>query len=166
MTNDLSIDRKRSSELLANWRAQMSFSATEAANALGVDEDVYSGFETGLADLPVAIWRRCQALSKGKPVEAVPTSLPRDRWVRLVENSLAFLENEHHISSLIRDECWEEVSDFMEYMRVGPDMDMALTDPHLFRQLREAGTRAFLSGLMHFKGPKRPFPDHPLRKRG
>ena len=135
----------------------MSFSATEAANALGVDEEVYQGFETGLADLPLAIWRKCQALSRGKPVEAMPTSLPRDRWVRMVENSLAFLKNEHHISSLIREERWEEVSDFMEYMRVGPDMDMALTDPHLFRQLRDAGTRAFLSGLMHFKGACRKF---------
>jgi hypothetical protein len=82
----------------------------------------------------------------------------------MVDNAKAFLENEHHISSLIRDERWEEVSDFMEYMRVGPDMDMALTDPHLFRQLREAGTRAFLSGLMHFKGPKRPYPERSLRK--
>ncbi|WP_425624935.1 hypothetical protein [Agrobacterium radiobacter] len=166
MKTELSIDRSRSPKLLADWRAKMSFSRLEAAKALEMDEDAYNGFESGLADLPVAIWRKCQALSKGSPIVSVPMSLPRDRWVRMVDNSLAFLENEHHISSLIREERWEEVADFMDYMRVGPDMDMAMTDPHLFRQLREAGTRAFLSGLMHFKGPKRPFPDRSFRKPG
>jgi hypothetical protein len=142
----------------------MSLDMSQAAQALEMSNDDYRGFETGQADLPVAVWRKCQALSLGQSVGSVPTSLPRDRWVRMIENSKAFLENEHHISSLIRDERWEEVSDFMEYMRLGPDMDLALTDPHLFRQLREAGTRAFLSGLMHFKGPQRPFPGRSLRK--
>lgn len=162
--SNLTIDRERSSELLTKWRTKMSFSSAEAARALDLEEETYRVFESGRDDLPVAVWRGCLALSKGLSLDTIATSLPRDRWVRMVENSLAFLENEHHISSLIRAERWEEVSDFMEYMRVGPDRDMALTDPHLFRQLREAGTRAFLSGLMHFKGPQRPFPQDLVRK--
>lgn len=142
----------------------MSMSAEDAARALSVDYTYYADLENGHIDLPVALWRRCVAISKDRPEAVIATSLPRDRWVRMVENSIAYLKNEHHLSSLIQNERWEEIADFMEFMRTGPHMDLAITDPHLFRKLREAGTRAFLSGLMHFKGPTQPYPSHSLRR--
>jgi len=164
MNDNLSIDRTHASALLAAWRAQMSISAEEAARVLDLDPATYQRLEDGDEDMPLAIWRRCVAFANGQSPEQVTVSLPRDRWVRLVENATAYLGDDHHISRLIQQERWEEVSDFMDFMRNGPHMDLAITDPGLFRRLREAGTKAFLSGLMHFRGPARPFPEKSLRR--
>jgi hypothetical protein len=142
----------------------MSMTIEDAASVLAVDASYYSEWENGLVDLPIAVWRRCVAIAKDRPESVIATSLPRDRWVRMVQNSLAYLQNEHHLSSLIRNERWEEIADFIDFMRTGPHMDLAITDPHLFKKLREAGTRAHLSGLMHFRGPAQPYPSHSLRR--
>lgn len=158
MNSELSIERTRSQDLLTDWRTQMSMSKDEAAKALSVDLEYYRELERGAVDLPLSLWRVCLAIAKNRDEPLVATSLPRDRWVRMVENSLAYLKNEHHISSLIKQRQWEEIADFMDFMRAGPHVDLAITDPHLFRKLREAGTRAALSGLLHFKGPPRPRP--------
>ena len=165
MNNNLVIDKARSSQLLREWREQLSIGVETASDALGVELDDYRLYELGGLDLPVAVWRKCVAIKKGGSPEQAIVSLPRDRWVRMVDNAIASLKDEHHISRLIQSEQWEEVADFMDFMRTGPNHDLALTDPHLYRRLREAGTRAALSGLMHFKGPKEPYPGTSFRHR-
>lgn len=163
MNNNLVIDKARSSQLLREWREQLSIGVEAAADALGVGHDEYRLYELGGLDLPVTVWRKCVALRNGEAPDQQVVSLSRDRWVRMVENAIASLTDEHHISRLIQGEQWEEVADFMDFMKSGPHHDLALTDPYLYRKLREAGTRAALSGLMHFKGPTRPFPETSFR---
>jgi hypothetical protein len=166
MNTEPLIDRSRSQQLLRAWREQLSITADTAADALGIELEVYQAYEEGKLDLPISLWRRCQNMKTTGDMNAPESvSLPRDRWVRMVENSMSYLRNEHHMSRLILEEKWEEVADFMNYMRSGPNHDLALTDPHLYRHLREAGTRAALSGLMHFRGPTRPFPENSIRNK-
>lgn len=161
MTQVQYIDREKASTLLRDWRQKLSISKDEAARKLGIDKIQYEAYEDGQSNMPLPLWSKCRMIQKS-PFGEIFFDAPRERWVKAVDMSRRFVSGENVIGEMISKGMWQELRDFMDLARLGPDPDLALTDPSLFMTLREAGTRAYLSGLMHFKGPVEPFDRYKL----
>jgi hypothetical protein len=151
---------ERASTLLNEWRMRMSISVNRAAELLETPEEEYVSYEIGQRDLPFNLYRRCKQLEVN-PHSKANFSLPRDRWVAVVEMASRINAGEPVIGDLLRHGKWAELKDMMDFAQLGPAPQLALTDPKLFVSLREAATKIYLTGIMEFPQPKPPFENLP-----
>ena len=146
---DSFIDAVKGARFLKGWRQDMNLSQEKSAQLLGVSPRMYAYYESGSKDLPVKVFLACHALSKGRQQRM---SLPRDRWVALIENINRYVAGEEVVGRMIRNQEWQALRDLMDSVRTA-DAELAMTDPALFQAMRKAGTKAYMSGLMMFNGP-------------
>jgi len=159
------IPASRASSLLNGWRMRLSISVKEAAALLEVSDDEYLAFETGDKDTPLKIVKRSRQLEQN-PDAMRYLDLPRERWVDVVERAKQINAGEPIVGRLMVNGMWQELRDLMDLARLGPNPQLAITDPKLFVSLREAGTKIYLSGIMEFPLPSPPFDQYPQPKKG
>lgn len=140
---------EKGARFLKGWRQGMNLSQEKSASLLGVSTRMYAYYESGSKDLPVKVFLACHALSKGQQERM---SLPRDRWVALVDNVHRYVAGEEVVGRMVRNKEWQALRDLMDAVKTA-DAELAMTDPALFQAMRQAGTKAYLSGLMMFNGP-------------
>ena len=58
----------------------------------------------------------------------------------------ALLENQEPIDQSLKDRQWEKIAALLRYVRRDVPLDLAQTDPALFRRLRGQITRFYLRG--------------------
>ena len=130
--------------LLRLRRRRLRMARSEMAKALGISERTLAYYERDRR-VPKAIMLAVDALSGGISAEM---RMGRERWVQAVDNLLRYGQGEPVAGRLLRERRLQALSDMLDLARFGPDASMALTDPALFRSLREAATKAYLAGLL------------------
>ncbi len=131
---------------------------------LEVSDDEYLSFETGEKDTPLNLIKRSRQLEQN-PEAMKYVDLPRERWVDLVQRAKQINAGEPIIGRMMVNGMWQELRDLMDLARLGPNPQLAITDPKLFVSLREAGTKIYLSGIMEFPLPSAPFDRYPQPKK-
>lgn len=130
--------------LLHLRRRRLRMTRPEMAQALGVSERTLAYYEAG-RPVPKYIKLALEALSGGISAEM---RMGRERWVAAVDNLLRYGQGEPVVGRLLRTRRLQELSDMVDLARFGPDAAMAMTDPALFRSLRDAATKAYLTGVL------------------
>jgi transcriptional regulator with XRE-family HTH domain len=133
--------------LLRRWRSEAGLSRPRAAKALGISPRMLAYYEDGVHAVPRAVALTVRMLATEAGIRLPGAGMDRERWVRAVDHAVAYGRGEAVIGRLIREGRHAELRDVLQLLTGGPPPDLALTDPALFRTLREAGTRAFLCGL-------------------
>jgi hypothetical protein len=77
--------------------------------------------------------------------------MTRDRWVILVGHLLEYERRTPVVGRMPKARDRKGLRDFLDFVRSGPDPDLALTDPALFQTLRSTVTLARLGGLAKFR---------------
>jgi len=130
------------------WRRDAKLSRPKAAAELGVSERMLAYYEAGAHPVPRAIMLAVRALAAG--LDDRPT-MTRERWVTLVANLLEYGRGTPVVGRMLKARDRQGLADFVDFVRKGPDPDLALTDPALFQSLRSAVTRAQLAGLARYR---------------
>jgi len=130
--------------LLRLRRRRLRKTRREMAEALGISERALAYYEQN-RPVPKAIMLAVEALSGGISVEM---RMGREQWVAAVDNLLHYGQGEPVVGRLLRERRLQALSDMLDLARHGPEAATALTDPALFRALRDAATRAYLAGLL------------------
>jgi transcriptional regulator with XRE-family HTH domain len=128
---------------LRRWRRLNRLPRREAAARLGISERQLAYFESGEKPIPKHLDLTIRALLNEMSPEF---DMGRNRWVKAVENLLSYGRGEPVLGRLLRTGNSQEILDFLALAKYGPSPDTALTDPALFRALREAGTKLYLNG--------------------
>ncbi len=135
--------------LLRRWRIRTGLSVAGAADRLDISERMLAYYESGRHPVPRTVELAAQALDAGMvpASEEIQRADARRRWVRLVEVMRAYGRGEPVVGQMMKALDHEGLSDFLAFVRRGPDPRLAMTDPALFKTLRTACTKAQLSGL-------------------
>jgi hypothetical protein len=104
-------------------------------------------YEDGTYDVPKAVTLAVRLLASEAGIRLPGSGMDHQRWGEAVAHAVAYVRGEAIVGRLIREGRQSELRDLLQLLKNGPPPDMALTDPALFRTLREAGTKAWLSGL-------------------
>lgn len=130
---------------LRRWRRDAKLTRPKAAAELGISERMLAHYE---ADPPRAVLLAIRALAAGLDQRPAMT---RQRWVTLVDNLLEYGRGTPVVGRMLKAHDRQGLADFLDFVRRGPNPDLALTDPALFQSLRAAVTRAQLSGLARYR---------------
>jgi len=122
-----------------------------AAAELGISERMLAYYEAGERPVPRAVMLAIHALAAGLDDGLQGKGQARERWVVLVRNVLDYAAGVPVVGRMLRARDHLNLADFLEFVRQGPEPDMALTDPALFRSLREVVTRAKLAGPARYR---------------
>lgn len=135
--------------VLKRWRRRSGLAVAVAARELGVSPRMLSYYESGSHPVPRTVQLAVEALEAGLTPSAESMARPgaRERWVWLVDAMRSYGRGEPVVGRMLRARDREGLVDLLAFMRRGPDPQLALTDPALFRTLREGCTRAHLAGL-------------------
>lgn len=136
---------------LLKWRERYKMSQETAALLLRMDLAEYLILEEARAPMALSLFTNAIALTQGRLIDRV--SLSRERWVDVVDHALRYRAGEPIFEILRTQERWQALQDLMRLMKYGPRADLALTDPFLFRHLREAATDAFVAGELNHPEP-------------
>jgi len=137
--------------LLRRSRRRTSRSPAEFAGDLGIELALLESYENGGEPVPHLVRLAARALEhRLEPLQEPPTDA-RDQWVDLVSDMLAYAREEPVISRLLLDPDRGRLRRFLDFLVTGPDKALALTDPALFRSLREACTRALVAGWGRYR---------------
>lgn len=131
--------------ILRRRRRRAGLAVAVAARELGVSPRMLAYYESGTHPVQLAV----EALDAGLTPAAEELVRPgaRDRWVWLVDAMRSYGRGEPVVGRMLRARDREGLVELLAFMRRGPDPQLALTDPALFRMLREGCTRAHLAGL-------------------
>jgi len=138
------IDRRDAIEVRV-WRRLAGLTRREAARDLGVSERMLAYYEGGDYAIPKTVMLAIRHLS---PLGNSEKSFGRERWVRAVDALLRYGSGDPVVGQLLKARRLDELADLLDLARSGPDQRTALTDPSLFRALRDASTRMHLAGVL------------------
>ena len=138
------IDRRDALEVRA-WRRRAGLTRRDAAQEIGVSERMPAYYEGGAHAVPRTVMLAIRSLSN---LGGFERSLGRDRWVRAVDALLRYGRGEPVVGQLLKARRLDDLADLLDLARSGPDPATALTDPSLFKALRDAGTRMHLAGVL------------------
>jgi transcriptional regulator with XRE-family HTH domain len=139
--------------LLHRWRREAGMSRPLAAEALGISSRMLAYYEDGVHAVPRAVTLAVWMLATEAGIRLPESGMGRERWVRAVGLAVDYGRGEAVVGRLIREGKRAELGDLLRLLTGGPPPDLALTDPALFRTLREAGINAMLAGLGMLKVP-------------
>jgi transcriptional regulator with XRE-family HTH domain len=132
---------------LRRWRRDAHLSRPAAAAALGISERMLAYYETGEYAVPRTVLLAVLALAANL---AERPTMTRERWVTLVGNLRQYGSGVPVVGRMMQARDLQGLRDFLDFVMIGPDPDLALTDPALFQTLRAAVTRAQLAGLARY----------------
>jgi hypothetical protein len=133
---------------LRRWRRSAKLSRSAAANELGISERMLAYYEAGTYPVGRTTKLAVRALAAGLDDRPAMT---RDRWVALVGHLLEYERGVPVVGRMVKAGDRQGLQDFLDFVRAGPNPDLALTDPALFQTLRAAVTRAQLGGLAKYR---------------
>lgn len=135
--------------VLRRWRRRSGLAAGVAARALGVSPRMLAYYESGAHPVPRTVQLAVEALDVGLTPAAETLTRPdaRDRWVWLVNAMRCYGRGEPVVGRMLLARDREGLVALLAFIRRGPDPQLALTNPALFRMLRDGCTRAHVAGL-------------------
>jgi transcriptional regulator with XRE-family HTH domain len=136
---------------LRRWRRDARLTRPKAAAELGVSERMLAYYEAGTHPVPRVVLLAIRALSAGLDDRPM---MSRQRWVALVDNLLEYGRGSPVVGRMLKAGDRDGLGDFLDFVRVGPATEFALTDPALFQSLRAAVTRAQMAGLGQYRVAK------------
>ncbi len=130
---------------IRSWRRQARLNRREGARELGISERMLAYYESGEFDVPKTVLLAVRHLANTGDTER---TLGRDRWVGVVDAMLRYTRGEPVVGEFLKARQLDQLADLIELGRRGPDPRLALTDPALFRALREGSTRMHMAGVL------------------
>lgn len=137
------VDRRDGLEIRA-WRRRARLTRQDGARELEVSERMLAHYEDGTYPVPKRVLLAVRHLANTGDSER---SLGRERWVKIVDALLRYGRGEPVVGHLLKARRLDDLADLLEFARRGPDPGTAMSDPALFRALREASTRMYMAGL-------------------
>jgi transcriptional regulator with XRE-family HTH domain len=120
---------------LKRWRQRLRLTLKEGAEALGIPTDLLEEYESGARLIPKTVLLAASAVAANlRPIKPWH-GFPRADWVQLVEDMRSYEEGEPVVGRMIRAGEARRLHVFLTMVRQGPDLDLAMTDPALFRML-------------------------------
>ncbi len=139
--------------LLRKWRQAANLTRAEAAAKLGLSTRMLAYYESAEREVPRHVMLAVRMLAAEAGLRLPAGGMDRSAWVSSVDNAVAYARGEPVVGRFMKNGQHADLRNLLILLRSGPDPDLALTDPALFRTLREAGTKAFLSGIGSLRVP-------------
>jgi transcriptional regulator with XRE-family HTH domain len=130
---------------IRGWRRQARLNRREGARALGISERMLAYYESGEFEVPKTVLLAVRYLANTGDTER---TLGRDRWVGVVDAMLRYARGEPVVGEFLKGRQLDRLADLVELGRRGPDPRLALTDPALFRALRDGSTKMHMAGVL------------------